>query len=241
MLAALALLGTAATAQVANTGVSQTAEAGGIADGEWVAYRDMYRDMILFEKYGKPKQLVQSHLRIVPRDKSSVMDGLRLSLVGRSMVTQLPLDGLGRAVFPMSRAAFDSNAELRLNRKAGQFEFRSWLSIAVRADGVYDAVELRAACEQALAYFQYAGESWVRGKQCVGVQFSYPKGDADALVRFRKVDQSLLPLPTKEGGAFPGDILLGFKIMAYRFAEWPQAGQVLTRTAPLAIAPLIEN
>jgi hypothetical protein len=206
-----------------------------------VAYRDMYREMILFEKYGKPKQLLRNHLRIAPRDRTAVTDGLRLSLVSKSITIQLPLDGLGRTAFPLSRTAFDENAELRLNRKAGLFVFSPWLSIVGRADGVYEAADLRTACEQALAYLHYLGRDWVAGKKCVGVQFSYPRGDADAEVRFRRSDRSLSVLSAQEGGPFPGDVVLGFKVIAYRFADWPESGQIVTRSVPLAIAPLIEN
>jgi hypothetical protein len=110
--------------------------------------------MILFEKYGKPKQFLQNHLRITPLDKVSATDGLRLSLVSKSMAIQLPLDSLGRTAFPLSKAAFDDNAELRLNRKTGLFAFSPWLSIVTRADGVYEASDLHTACEQALSYLQ---------------------------------------------------------------------------------------
>jgi hypothetical protein len=197
--------------------------------------------MISFEKYGKPKQFLQNHLRIAPRDRAAVTDGLRLSLVSKSVAVQLPLDGLGRTAFPLSRTAFDENAELRLNRKAGLFAFSPWLSIVSRADGVYEAPDLRTACEQALVYLHYLGRDWVRGKKCTGVQFSYARGDADAEARFRKSDRTLNLLSAQEGGAFPDDVVLGFKVIAYRFADWPESGQIVTRSAPLAIAPLIEN
>ncbi len=239
--AALSLLGVVATAQVAVSPTGHPVEASSVADGSWVAYRDVYREMILFEKYGKPKQFLQNHLRITPRDRTAVTDGLRLSLVSKSMAIQLTLDSLGRAVFPVSRAAFDENAELRLNRRTGLFAFSPWLSIVSRADGVYEAPDLRAACEQALAYLHYVGQDWVANKKCVGVQFSYPRSDSDTEVRFRKSDRSLTVLSAREGGAFPIDLVLSFKVIAYRFSDWPEAGQVITRTVPLAIAPLIEN
>lgn len=239
--AALSLLGGGATAQVATTPSGHPAEVNSVADVDWVDYRNTYRQMILFEKYGKPKQFIQNHLRITPLDKIAATDGLRLSLVSKSMTMQLPLDSLGRTPFPLSRVAFDDNAELRLNRRTGLFAFSPRLSIVTRADGVYDAPDLRTACEQALAYLHYVGQDWVANKKCVGVQFSYSRGDADAEVRFRKIDRSLTVLSAKEGGAFPGDVVLSFKVIAYRFADWPEVGQVITRTAPLAIAPLIEN
>ena len=35
--------------------------------GEWVSYRDAYRAMVLFDKYGGAKNLLQNHLQVVPR------------------------------------------------------------------------------------------------------------------------------------------------------------------------------
>lgn len=241
LVSAMSLLAAVATAQVVAAPLGHPTETSGVTDADWIAYRNVYREMILFEKYGKPKQFLQNHLRITPLDKATPTDGLRLTLVSKSIAIQLPLDSLGRAVFPLYRAAFDENAELRLNRKTGLFAYGPWLSIASRADGIYEAQDLRAACEQALAYFRYLGLAWASDRKCVGVQFSYSKGDADADVRFRKIDRSLTALTAKEGGAFQGDVVLSFKVLAYRFADWPELGQVVTRTAPLAIAPLIEN
>jgi hypothetical protein len=40
-------------------------------DSDWIAYRDAYRQMIWFEKYGKPKQFLQNQPRLRPRDKAS--------------------------------------------------------------------------------------------------------------------------------------------------------------------------
>lgn len=225
----------------AGAALAQSAEPNGAAvEADWVEYRNAYRAMIWFEKYGKPKQFLQNHYRVTPRDKGVSTDGLRLTLDSKSLHLNLALDGIGRAVFPLSKAAYDDNAELSLNRKTGLFRLRPWVSIVGRADGVYEAADLRAACDQALAYLRHSGEGWVRGKQCVGVQFSYARNDGYAEVRFRKADRTLSTLPAHEGGAFAGDVVDTLKVVVYRFAALPDAGQVITRNAPLAIAPLIE-
>jgi hypothetical protein len=114
-------------------------------DGEWLSYRDAYRAMVVFEKYGGPKHLIQNHFQVMPRAKAVSTDGLRLSLIGKSTQLNLPLDPLGRAVFPLLKAAYDENAALVLNRKPGQFVLRPRVSVLVRPDGVYEAAELRAA------------------------------------------------------------------------------------------------
>lgn len=209
-------------------------------ESDWVEYRDAYREMIWFEKYGQPKQFLQNHYRVRPRAREGVaLDGLRLTLAGKSTHLTLVPDVLGRVVFPFSKAAFDENAELTLNRKPGQFLLGPWVSIVTRPDGVYAAADLRAACDQVLAYLRSWGVGW-NGKGCVGVQFAYGKGDTDAQVQFRGSDRGLLPLAPKEGAAFPGDVQTGFKVYVYRFAAMPEAGFIVTRSAPLAISALIE-
>lgn len=206
-------------------------------DGDWFAYRAAYAQMIWFEKYGQPKQFLQNHFRIRPRDKGVAMEGLRLALNSSTGRTALTLDALGRAVFPFSKAAYDDNAELTLNRKAGQFKAGPWVSIVTRPDGVYAAADLRTACDQLLAYLRYSGEA--RGKHCVGVQFSYPREDA-VQVRYQAAGGAVTSLQAGEGPAFAGDVATGFRIFAYRFAALPEGGQIVTGGTPLAIAALLE-
>ncbi|MDB5755009.1 MAG: hypothetical protein JWR56_1437, partial [Massilia sp.] len=64
-------------------------------DGEWVSYRDAYRAMVVFEKYGKPKHLIQNHYQVMPREKGVPAEGLRLTLQGKTMQLNLPLDAAG--------------------------------------------------------------------------------------------------------------------------------------------------
>jgi hypothetical protein len=210
------------------------------AGDEWAAYRDVYRQMIWFEKYGKPKQYLQNHLRARPRDPAASLDGARLTLNGKNTNLALAMDALGRAVFPFSKAAYDDNAELNLNRKPGQFKLQPWVSIASRADGSYPAAELRAACEQLLAYLRYSGDATASGKACAGVQFSYARNDMAAQVELHAAHGARTPLPAREGPAFPGDAVVTFRIFAVRFAALPEGGQITTSSAPLAIAALLE-
>ncbi len=206
-------------------------------DSDWVEYRTAYRQMIWFEKYGKPKQFLQNHFRIRPRDKSVALDGLRLALNSKATHLALPLDALGRAVFPFSKAAYDDNAELTMNRKAGQLKSGAWVSIVTRPDGVYAAADLRTACDQLLAYLRYSGEA--AGKSCAGVQFSYPKNDSSQ-VQFHAAGGAVSVLAAKEGPAFTGDVIASFRVFVYRFAALPEAGQIVTSSTPLAIAALLE-
>lgn len=201
-------------------------------DGEWMSYRDAYRQMIRFEKYGKPKHLIQQHLQVSPKDKTASLEGVRLTLAGPATQLQLPLDAAGRAVFPFLKSAYDDNARLVLNRKAGQFLLQPRLSITPRTDGTYDVTDLRAACEQALDVLRQAGKP-MRDSQCTGVRFSFVKNAAEPVVRLRGTG---VALPVEDGSAFPDEAGGVFRIVTYRFADGDK-GTVMTQGTPAAIAP----
>jgi hypothetical protein len=207
-------------------------------DGEWVSYRDAYRAMVVFEKYGRPKHLIQNHFQVMPREKGVSGDGLRLSLVGKSTQLNLPLDPAGRTVFPLLKAAYDENAALVLNRKVSRFVLRPRVSVVVRPDGVYEAAELRAACDQALNFARYADAS-ARSLSCAGVRFGFARKGIAPVVRVRDGEPSAA-MPVAEGSIFSDDPDDGFKTVLYRFGDTPARGQVVTQEAPLAIAPVFE-
>lgn len=115
------------------------------------------------------------------------------------------------------------------------------VSLQLRADGVYEAVDLRAACEQALR-FQRSVDGAYRERKCVGVRFSFAR-KGEAVVRVRRAGGEFA-LAVGEGAAFADDAQEGFQIVAYRFGDagaGAGAGEkVLTPNAPLAIAPVYE-
>jgi hypothetical protein len=227
------LLGVAVLA-AAGTALAQS------PDTDWISYRDAYRTMVVFEKYGKPKNYLQHHLQASPRDKAAPLEGLKMRLVGKTTQLELPLDAAGRAVFPLLKAAYDENAVVALNQKASMYVFRSRVSIVPRADGVYEAADLRAACEQALAWQRHVDASQYGARKCSGVRFIYAKRGADAVVKVRKSTAEMQQLPVVEGAAFAEDANTdGFKTVSVRFAEWP-AGQVVTQSTPLAIAAVFD-
>jgi hypothetical protein len=207
-------------------------------EGEWVSYRDAYRAMLWFEKYGKPKNFLQSHYQVMPAEKGVGTDGLRLSLQGKTTQLNLPLDPLGRAVFPLLKAAYDENAVLRINGKLSQYKLVPRVSIAPRADGVYEAADLRSACEQALGVAHYLKGAAANAKACVGVRFVFAK-KADVTVRLRGAPADAA-LPVSEGAPFDGDMNDGFKLVTVRFASLPAGAQVTSQGVPLAIAPVFE-
>jgi hypothetical protein len=62
----------------------------------------------------------------------------------------------------------------------------------VRPHGVYEAADLRAACEQALA-FQRQVENALRASRCAGARFVFSKGAGDPGVKLRKAELAALP------------------------------------------------
>ena len=209
-------------------------------DGDAVSYRDAYRAMVVFEKYGGAKNLLVSELQVLTRGSVGHAAGLQLTLAGRSTQLNLTLDPLGRTVFPLQKAAYDENAALYLSRRGVAFTLRPQVSLALRPDGVYDVAELRAACAQALGYARYIDASQ-RTRQCAGVRFVFPK-NSDGGARLRRPDNPEQVLPLASGPAGGPDE--GFPAVTYRFGAVTSAtderGQVATYNAPLAILPIFE-
>jgi hypothetical protein len=202
-------------------------------DGDAVSYRDAYRAMVVFEKYGGPKNLLVSQLQVLSRERAAIGEGLQLTLAGKSTQVNLPLDPLGRTVFPLQKAAYDENASLVVNGKGAGFILRPQVSIAVRPDGLYDMADLRAACTQALDFARYVDASQ-RARQCAGVRFVFPKkAEGGARVRRPHSAEQLLPLSSAEADE-------GFPAVTYRFTPGAERGQVATANAPLAILPIFE-
>jgi len=201
-------------------------------DGDAVSYRDAYRAMVQFDKYGGPKNLLVSQLQVLTKERGALAEGLQLLLSSRSTQVSLPLDPLGRTVFPLQKAAYDENAALSLNRRGLGFVLRPQVSIAVRPDGVYDVAELRAACAQALGFARYVDASQ-RSRQCAGVRFVFPRR-AEGGARLRRPDSAEQVLAPSIGE--PDD----FPAVVYRFQAGAERGQVATFNAPLAILPLFD-
>jgi hypothetical protein len=225
---------------LALAGTPAHAASGVAPEGDWVSYRDAYRTMVVFEKYGKPKSLLQHQIQVLPRDRAALGEGLRLVLNGQDSQLNLPLDATGRTVFPLLKAAYDENAALVLNRKLGPFKLRARVTLVVRPDGIYDMAELRAACEQALEYARYLDASYGK-RNCIGVRFGFIAGGvAPALVLRRGAPGDAGDLKMGEGPLFPDDADDNFRIVNLRFGAHPARAQVVTQDAPVAIVPLFE-
>ncbi|MEW6023545.1 MAG: hypothetical protein AB1807_15555 [Pseudomonadota bacterium] len=205
---------------------------------DWVSYRDAYRAMVVFEKYGGPKHQLQNHLQVVPLEKGASLDGLQLTLAGKANQVNLALDPLGRTAFPLLKAAYDENAALLLDRRIGAFTVRPRVSLTLKADGIYDDAELRAACEQALGFARYADAS-LRARGCGGVRFVFARRAGEIGVRLHRAEGQDQALPLASGTVFQGELGEGFPSVVYRFAGAVRA-QVISANPPLAILPLFE-
>ncbi|MCA1858125.1 hypothetical protein LE190_19640 [Massilia oculi] len=203
---------------------------------DWASYRDAYRAVVVFEKYGGAKTLLQNHLQLLPREKGVLGEGVQLILKGKTVQTSLAFDALGRGVLPLIKTAYDENAVLAPNRPIGPFALRARVSIATQADNTYDAAELRAACEQALDFARHT-DAGARSRQCVGVRLVFPKKGTDTTVKLRRPDAEAA-LPVTQGAAFAGDADADFPVVNYRFGN--ERAQLVTYSAPLAIVPLFE-
>jgi len=205
---------------------------------DWVSYRDAYRAMVVFEKYGGQKNFLLSQLQVAPQERGASLDGVQLTLAGKTNQVKLPLDPLGRTPFPLLKGAYDENVALLLSRRIGNFNLRPRVSIALQPDGVYEEGELRAACEQALGFARYRDGS-LRTRQCGGVRFVFAKWAGEVNVRLHRADGGDVTLAVAPGVAFPGDSDDGFPTVLYRFGGNERV-QLVTADPPLAIVPLFE-
>jgi len=210
-----------------------------LTENDWISYRDAYRAVLRFEKYGGAKHLILNHFQITPRNKNVSMDGLRLRLQGRSIQLDLPLDAGGRTSIPLLKSAYDDNAVLRLNRRADPFGFQTRVSIVVRPDGAYSVSELRAACEQVLQYQNHLLPLVWQGKRCVGVNMVYAKTHSAVVVQWRQGERIEALPPLARGPIYAHDIDTGYGVVAFRFGN-TTAGQLLTPVAPLALVAVME-
>lgn len=203
--------------------------------GDWVSYRDAYRSMVVFEKYGGPKSLLQQHLQVLPRTPGVDANGVQLMVAGKTSQGRFPLDPTLRTVFPLTRAAYDDNAVLQLSRPLGPFSVRPQVSLALRPDNLYDSEELRHGCEQALAYARQLALFGAR--RCAGVRFVFDKASPAAPVVLRGATAA--QLPAAPGAPFAGDIDATFPVVTYRFSSAERV-QLGTASVPLAITPVFD-
>ena len=210
-------------------------------DPEWASYRNAYKSAAYTATFTRNRPLIQGQLQIRPRAPDASLAGLKLHLAGATTSVDIDVDAIGRVTIPMSKAAYDEDAVLRLNRQKGLYYFSGRYSVKERADGVYPLADLRAACEQLIDAQREAGYRLrLFGKRCAGIKFSYPAGDDAATVDVRAEDGTVRTVKASDGHPFEDDSMGIYRVAVVRFADLPQQGSVVTRAAPLAIGTLYE-
>lgn len=210
-------------------------------DSEWHSYRRAYNAARFFAPYTRSRPLIQAHMQIRPLRPDVPMEGLRVQLVGETTNLEIAVDAIGRAVLPMLKTAYDEDAVLRLNRQKGHYAFSGRYSIREKADGIYRAADLRAACAQLLDAQRVSGYRLrLLGKQCAGVKFVYRLSDSAPRVLHRDAAGAERQLPVNEGQPFEDNTMGPYKLATYRFADWPADGTVIAEAKPIAIGTLYE-
>ena len=219
----------------------QTVTVSAERDAEWHSYRRAYSAAAFFQPFLDTRPLIQAHMQIRPNRPGLPMEGLRVHLTGDTTSIHLEADALGRITIPMLKQAYDEDAVLRLNRRKGNYHFNGRYSIRERADGIYNAADLRAACEQLLSAQRESGYRLrLIGKKCAGVKFVYARSGPAPSVLVRHSATAETELPVQEGHAFESATMDVYKLALYRFGQWPAAGTVETRQRPIAIGTLYE-
>ena len=210
------------------------------APGEWVSYRDAYRAMVVFEKYGKPKNFIQNHYQVMPREKGVSLEGVHLSLQGKTMQPEPAArrDRAHRVPVP--------EGGLRRERRAGAEPQGRPVTCSGRAS--------RSSCRPTActtaarpARRLRTGAGLAAPRRRVGAARANASACASRL-RARMANRRCgCGRATARDGAAGGDRAglqrrpeRGFRVVNYRFADAPDSGQVVTTDAPLAIAALIE-
>jgi hypothetical protein len=210
-------------------------------DAEWHSYRHAYKAAAFFSAFTRNRPLIQAHMQIRALDKNASLEGLSIRVAGEHTNLTLAVDALGRAELPMLKEPFQEDAVLRLNRGKGIYYFSGRYSIKERADGLYQAGDMRAACDQLLSAQRESGYRLrLAGKRCAGVRFVYPLSDSASPVTLQVPGAAPVVLPLVDGQPFEGSTMGTYKIAIYRFADWPAAGQLLAARRPLAIGTVYE-
>lgn len=220
-------------------GWGNLAQAQAVAQAEWISYRSAYKLMLQFEKYGKPKHLLQSYLQLINAQAQPVSE-TQLNLQAKTLQMGLQVDALGRVRLPLLKLAYDENAEIRLPGSAQIVHMRLSLSLALPYEGQYEAAQLKLACEQALNFYASVGDKRGLQKRCNGIVLVYP-ANLKVIPPYLKFDQGQTQVVSNADN--PASLEPGVKQqLAYvvRFSNLTDKTQLVSHHAPLAVLPVFE-
>lgn len=147
-------------------------------DPEWSSYRDAYDFSKQLEKFDKPKNFVEIHYLLRPKDSEVNTTNLKLKIIGETTDIDMPVDIRGRAKIPVNETAFKEDAQIIANRGRGSFRFLELIQIKPTENGYYELADLKKACEQVREFYIYAHHYLslnaikMRNKKCIGIEFA---------------------------------------------------------------------
>lgn len=236
-----AALAPAASAQATGETVGQRVVIPAVRDQEWASYRHAYGAAAHFARFTATRPLIQAHMQVRPLVPDATLDGLSIQLVGETTNLLIAVDAMGRSTIPLIKQAYDEDAVLRLNRRSGNYYFSGRYSIKERDDGIYAAADLRAACEQLIDAQRSSGYRLrLFGKKCAGVKLVYALDDDAAAAVVQSGAGVAAALPGSAAHPFEDQSMGLYKVITYRFADWPADGVVTTAGRPLAIGTVYE-
>lgn len=215
-----------------------TATAQSVQADEWISYRSAYKLMLQFEKYGKPKHLLQSHLQLANAQGQTLLD-TQINLIAKTSQIGLQIDPLGRVKLPLIKTAYDENAELRLAGPVSGLQMRLSLALNVAYDGHFDANQLKLACEQALNFYMSVGDKRAQQKRCLAIILVYP-GNVKMTAPMLKNEQNQTSYLTAPDLNYAEPGLKGQISYWIKLSQLSDKAQIISQQAPFAVLPVIE-
>jgi hypothetical protein len=100
---------------------------------------------------------------------------------------------------------------------------------------------MRAACDQLIDAQRSSGYRFrLFGKKCAGVKIVYALNDDAAGAVYDSGAGVAAALPGSVAHPFEDESMGLYKVVTYRFADWPVDGVITTAAKPLAIGTLYE-
>lgn len=133
----------------------QSVDVAGIRNPELRSYRKMMAGLDAFDSKHQLAPAVDTlRFRLKPKYAGVSLDGVTLRIAGGETSIQVPVGADGTFVLPRDQAAFDSDADLLLNRKQGQFSGMPHIRSPNVPAGMRRLGDIRLECQVAMAIFK---------------------------------------------------------------------------------------
>lgn len=133
----------------------RTVDVVGIRNPELRSYRKMTAGLDAFDANHQLAPAVDTlRFRLKPKYAGDSLDGVTLRIAGNDTSIPVPIAADGTFVLPRDQGAFDSDADLVLNRKKGQFDGLPHVRSPNVPDGMRRLGDIRLECQVAIAIFK---------------------------------------------------------------------------------------